>query len=139
MPGAYSCVVIGLPEPGSVRTVPSPQVHSNDVMPVPLIIASSVTVRRRRSAVHGPPALNSESRISGQPAPQPSIVTGTVFVDGNKNGVHDAGEVGIGAVKVTLTGTDSQGAAVNVVEYTKSDGSYLFGNLKAGKYAISET
>ena len=66
-------------------------------------------------------------------------LTGTVFVDGNKNGVHDAGEVGIGAVKVTLTGTDSQGAAVNVVEYTKSDGTYLFGNLKAGKYTISET
>ena len=65
-------------------------------------------------------------------------LTGMVFVDGNKNNVHDLGEVGIGNVKVTLTGTDSQGA-VNIVEYTKSDGTYLFGNLRAGTYKITET
>jgi Ca2+-binding RTX toxin-like protein len=64
-----------------------------------------------------------------------SSLTGTVFVDGNKNGLHDAGEVGVGLVKITLTSTDGQ----NIVQYTKSDGTYLFSNLKSGKYTIAET
>lgn len=66
-------------------------------------------------------------------------LAGMVFVDGNKNNVRDLGEVGIGNTKVTLTGTTSQGQYVSVVGYTKSDGTYLFDNLKSGKYAVSET
>lgn len=66
-------------------------------------------------------------------------LAGSVFVDGNKNNVRDLGEVGIGNTKVTLTGTTSQGQSVYIVGYTKSDGTYLFDNLKAGKYGVSET
>ncbi|HEY2881930.1 MAG TPA: SdrD B-like domain-containing protein, partial [Pirellulales bacterium] len=48
-------------------------------------------------------------------------------------------EVGIGLTKITLTGKDNSGANVSLVRYTNSDGTYLFDNLKAGKYNISET
>jgi SdrD B-like domain/RTX calcium-binding nonapeptide repeat (4 copies) len=65
-------------------------------------------------------------------------LAGMVFVDGNKNNVHDLGEVGVGNAKVTLTGTTSQGQGVTIVGYTKSDGTYLFDNLKAGKYGVAE-
>ena len=66
-------------------------------------------------------------------------LAGSVFVDGTNNGVHDANDVGIGLVKITLTGTDNSNHAVSLTTYTKSDGTYLFNNLAAGKYTIKET
>jgi hypothetical protein len=66
-------------------------------------------------------------------------LAGSVFVDAAGNGIHDANDVGIGLVKITLTGTDNSNHSVSLTQYTKSDGSYLFNNLAAGKYTIKET
>lgn len=66
-------------------------------------------------------------------------VNGNVYIDHNNNGILDAGEAGIGSVKVTLTGTDALGNAVNLTINTAADGSYSFTGLAPGTYSVTET
>lgn len=68
-----------------------------------------------------------------------SSLAGNVYVDGNNNGVKDSGEAGIGGATLTLTGTDSQGAAVALTTTTQSSGAYVFSDLNAGTYKVAET
>ncbi|MFO7535305.1 MAG: SdrD B-like domain-containing protein [Kiritimatiellia bacterium] len=56
-----------------------------------------------------------------------------VWVDANRNGVQDAGEVGLSGVGVTLL--DAGGATV-ASAVTGSDGRYLFTDLAAGDYRV---
>ena len=66
-------------------------------------------------------------------------LSGTVYEDTNNDGVHDAGEVGIPGVEVTLTGTDVYGNPVTATTTTDADGNYTFENLVGGTYTITET
>ena len=68
-----------------------------------------------------------------------SSLAGTVYEDLNNNGVQDAGEVGIAGVEITLTGTDDGGNAVTYTTTTDANGDYLFDNLRAGDYTVTET
>ena len=71
--------------------------------------------------------------------PLTASIAGSVFVDLNNNGVQDAGEA-IPNVEITLTGTDSLGNAVNVPSVrTDANGNYVFSNLAAGTYVVSES
>ena len=71
--------------------------------------------------------------------PRTASIAGSVFVDLNNNGSQDAGEA-IPDVEITLTGTDSLGNTVNVSPArTDENGNYLFSNLAAGTYIVSET
>ena len=63
-------------------------------------------------------------------------LSGTVFADANNNGVMDAGETGLGAVMVTLTGVDDQGAAVNTSGFTDAGGTWSFVQLRPGTYSV---
>ena len=66
-------------------------------------------------------------------------LSGVVFKDLNNDGTQAAtGEPGIAGVTVRLTGTDGQGQPVDRTTTTGADGSYTFGNLKAGTYAVQE-
>ena len=71
--------------------------------------------------------------------PANASLAGFVYVDADDDGVFDTGETPIPNVTVTLTGTDINGATVNRTATTKSDGSYLFDNLVAGTYTVTET
>ena len=86
---------------------------------------------------------NNFGEIAAPAPPAPSAsVSGRVYVDANNNGVIDAGEQGLGGVTVTLTGTSSTGAAVNLTTTTLADGSYAFNNPPASNpagYTITET
>jgi hypothetical protein len=66
-------------------------------------------------------------------------LSGFVYLDSNNNGIMDPLESGIAGVTVTLTGVNDLGASVQQVQPTGPDGSYLFNNLRAGTYIISET
>src|SRR5207245_1055633 len=69
-------------------------------------------------------------------------VSGSVFVDLNNDGLRQAGESGIGSVTITLTGTDTTGAAVSLSTTTAADGSYSFAGLRASNasgYTVTET
>lgn len=63
-------------------------------------------------------------------------IAGTLYSDANNNGVQDNGETGIGAVAVTLTGTDNQGVSVNTIGYTDQTGAFKFVQLNPGTYAV---
>ncbi|MCQ0969377.1 Ig-like domain-containing protein (plasmid) [Paracoccus sp. TK19116] len=57
-----------------------------------------------------------------------------VFIDANKNGVQDAGEVGLAGVGVTLYAAD--GVTVLATTTTDANGKYMFHNLDAGSYVV---
>ncbi len=59
----------------------------------------------------------------------PSDISGYVYLDANDNGVKDPTELGVGGVRVTLTGTDVQGNAVNLTAWTDSTGRYQFARV----------
>lgn len=63
-------------------------------------------------------------------------LAGVVYLDANGNGLRDAGEAGIGVVPVSLTGTDSLGAAVAASGYTDAEGAFVFSQLPAGVYVL---
>jgi large repetitive protein len=66
-----------------------------------------------------------------------------VFVDGNNDGVPQAGDSGIPNVELRLTGTDAAGNPVNIVAVPSGpDGGYEFRNVPPsapGGYTITET
>ena len=66
-------------------------------------------------------------------------LAGSVFVDGDNDGVFDVTDTGIAGVTVTLTGTDDLGTPVNVATTTAADGTYDFTDLRPGTYTVTET
>ncbi len=69
----------------------------------------------------------------------PGNIGDTVFNDVNGNGVQDLGEVGVGGVTVTLTGTDANGNPVALTTTTNSSGNYQFTNVPPGSYSVTIT
>jgi protocatechuate 3,4-dioxygenase beta subunit len=68
----------------------------------------------------------------------PAQLCGSVYVDGNGNGIKDASETPLSGVTVTLTGTDDLGQAVSLTQTTGTDGRYCFTDLRPGEYVIRE-
>ncbi len=66
-------------------------------------------------------------------------LSGSVFADGDNDGVKDASESGIPGVTVNLTGADDLGATVNRSAITDANGLFQFTNLRPGTYSLSET
>ncbi len=66
-------------------------------------------------------------------------ITGYAYLDANNNGKFDPGERAVPGTVVTLNGTASNGHSVTESAVTDADGLYMFDNLPAGTYAISET
>ncbi len=69
-------------------------------------------------------------------------ISGSVYVDGNNNGSQDAGETGISAVVITITGTDASGNPVNETTTTNANGNYIFIGLPPANgsgYTLTET
>lgn len=60
-----------------------------------------------------------------------------VWEDVNRDGCQDPGELGVGGVLVTLTGTDDDGNPVDMVMETQSNGYYLFEDLPGGTYTVT--
>ena len=65
-------------------------------------------------------------------------ISGTVFLDGNDDGIQDPNEGGIAGVEITLTGTDVFGNPVNVTVLTDANGRYVFDGLNAGDYTVTQ-
>lgn len=69
----------------------------------------------------------------------PSSLAGFVYFDVDNDGVKDSTESPIGNVTITLTGTDTNNAAVNRTVKTNQFGAYKFENLVPGNYTITES
>jgi hypothetical protein len=85
------------------------------------------------------PAAGATGTGTIQEDPGSGKLSGFAYVDGNNNGVKDAGEVGIPGVTITLTGTPTGGNAITLTAMTANDGSYAFTGLSGGTYEITET
>jgi hypothetical protein len=71
---------------------------------------------------------------------QPSSLSGYVYVDQNNDGIRQSSEPPVPGTTVTLTGTDSLGAALApVVVQTDGNGFYHFDSLAPGSYTITAT
>ncbi len=70
---------------------------------------------------------------------EPASLSGTVYEDNNNDAVRDAGEAGVGAVTISLTGTDDRGGSVSRSRSTASDGSFSFDQLRPGTYRLDES
>ena len=69
---------------------------------------------------------------------RPAPISGTVFIDTNRNGRLDAGEVGRSGVRLTLTGTRPGSITVATRTTTSgTGGTYSFPDLLPGTYAVS--
>ncbi len=69
---------------------------------------------------------------------RPAPISGVVYIDTNRNGVRDAGEVGRSGVRLTLTG--SRPGSITVATRTATsaaDGSYVFDGLLPGTYGVA--
>ncbi len=67
-------------------------------------------------------------------------LSGTVYQDQLKNGIRDAGDIGIAGVAVTLMRLNDQGQVVETrTTTTDGNGLYQFNNLLGGQYMILET
>ncbi len=65
-----------------------------------------------------------------------TFLSGTVYVDANRNGALDGGEAGLAGVTLTLK--DGSGTTLGTTT-TAADGSYRFDNLQAANYSVVET
>lgn len=72
-------------------------------------------------------------------APLLSSIGGYVYYDKNNDGIFQNAETPIPGTKVTLTGVNDAGQAVNLNTVTLADGSYLFSDLRPGNYELIET
>lgn len=70
---------------------------------------------------------------------QPSQLSGFAYYDLNDDGIVSESERRIPGVTITLTGTNSQNAAVNLTTTTDSNGAYSFTNLLPGNYSVTQT
>ena len=69
----------------------------------------------------------------------PAAIAGSVYLDDNNNGIREAGEPGVSAIPITLTGTDTFGQPVSVtITNTDANGDYQFSNLRPGTYSVVE-
>lgn len=70
---------------------------------------------------------------------QAGSISGTVYLDANNDAQHQPVEVGIGGVRITLTGTNDKGQAVNLTQQTNGDGFYQFTDLRPGTYIVTQS
>ena len=80
--------------------------------------------------------------VTDKPEFKPASIGDKVFADTNRNGVQDAGELGVSGVKVTLTGAGADGVFGNSddttsVQTTDANGNYKFQGLTPGDYKVT--
>ncbi|MFL5341532.1 MAG: SdrD B-like domain-containing protein [Gemmataceae bacterium] len=84
---------------------------------------------------------NANGYVFGENQNPTNSISGLVFnacLDDLPN-APGADEVPLAGVAITLTGTDSQGAAVSLTTTTAANGTFSFNNLKPGTYNLHET
>jgi hypothetical protein len=67
---------------------------------------------------------------------RPAPLSGTVWIDANRNQKIDPTEIGASGIKLTLTGSTGTGQPVSGTTFSGTDGSYEFPGLLPGTYEV---
>ena len=67
-----------------------------------------------------------------------SSLAGTVYLDADSSGTHNAGDSAVVGKTVTLTGVDHLGNAVSLSTSTDGNGDYVFDHLRPGTYTLTK-
>src|SRR5207253_7881561 len=67
----------------------------------------------------------------------PASLTGIAFVDPNRNGIHDTGELLLPGATITLSGKTTAGKIVSSTAVTDANGVYKFLQVAPGTYQVS--
>jgi SdrD B-like domain len=112
------------PAPATTTAPPTTQPPAPVTIPVtaaPVAVAPVTTVAPVAPTVPAPALI------------KPATITGTVFLDKNKNKLQDPKDPGLSGVQILLT--DPLGVTTTVI--TNEDGAYTFENLEAGAYVVT--
>lgn len=86
----------------------------------------------------GSTAFSTATETASISVGQNGSIAGRVFVDANNNGKFDTGEIPLAYVRITLTRTDTTGDQTTRTTLTDANGAFLFEDLPAGTYRLSE-
>jgi len=78
----------------------------------------------------------SSNIVNNFAASPPASLSGSVYLDDNRDGVYQPGEFGIAHATITLVGSDDLGRASTLRTTTDDYGQYRFDGLRPGIYAI---
>ncbi|MDH3225507.1 MAG: hypothetical protein OEM67_00235 [Thermoleophilia bacterium] len=67
---------------------------------------------------------------------RPAPLSGTVWIDQNRNQQIDVGEIGAGGIKLELTGRTGTGQSVTGTTFSAARGTYEFPGLLPGRYQV---
>jgi uncharacterized repeat protein (TIGR01451 family) len=67
-----------------------------------------------------------------------ATVSGSVFLDGNNDGVRNGSDTGLAAVQVTLTGADLNGVSITSTASSDGSGNYTVFDLPQGSYTVTQ-
>lgn len=70
--------------------------------------------------------------------PKPATITGSKFLDLNRNGIKDEGEIGIPGWRIILENTLGNPMQFSAQITTNASGDFAFSNVFGGHYALSE-
>ncbi len=123
---------------GPSRGQPAPELFPEDAQPddmrrLPNLWDGVDNAGNLCVPVHQRPVLDDVGRMRNTRIPPTPN-----FVDMNNNGLKDAGEVGIGGVRIWLNGTARDGSTIQRQQLTAGDGAYLFDDLPAGVYQLTQ-
>ncbi len=125
---------------GSSATATIPSLASGATATVTIIAAVGATATGTITNSVSVDSAEPEAAVTASDSTSvasPTSISGRLFRDINRNNVQETGERGLGGVDITLTGTDSIGAAVNRTVQTDASGDYVFANTLPGTYTVS--
>jgi protocatechuate 3,4-dioxygenase beta subunit len=93
-------------------------------------VVSAITIAPGQSAI---------SYNFAELPPTDAVISGSVYVDTDNNGVFDPSEEPIPGVTITLTGTTTDGKSVTLMTTTDAKGTYRFLNLAPGSYTVTQS
>ena len=104
--------------------------------PIPLVIGSN-NVTIVVTAQNGS-TTSTTIALTRTASPSTSSIGGQVYVDASHDGIKDGAESGLAGATVKLSGTDNDGAAVDLSTVSSADGSFAFASLKGGAYTLTQ-
>jgi uncharacterized repeat protein (TIGR01451 family) len=124
---------VGTLAPGATATITIVTNVPSSITPQTLSNTATVT------ATETDTNTNNNSATQTTQAVALSTLSGFSYIDANRNGVRDPGELPLSGVLIALSGTNFLGNTVALQATTDSNGQYTFDDLLPGTYNLQQT